>query len=222
MKTIDLKTVKRQETGKKATKLLRKQDLIPCILYGGDEVVHFTAETNEFRHLIYTPHVYLVNLKIDDQDHQAVIREIQFHPTTDKILHIDFLEVSKDKPVEIGIPVKVEGFAEGVAAGGKLKIEMRRLKVKGLSDNLPDELTIEVTNIGLGESIKVRDLSFDNLELMDPNNAVVVSVKLTRVAKGMQASDLEVAEAEAAVAEAEAKEGEEAGEDGESKGESEE
>ena len=218
MKTIDLKTVKRQETGKKATKLLRKQGLIPCILYGGENIVHFTAEINEFRHLVYTPHAYLVNLSIDDQDYLAVMKEIQFHPVSDKILHIDFLEVSEKKPVEIGIPVKVEGFAKGVQSGGKLKIEMRRLKARGFSANLPDTLNIDVTQIGLGESIKVRDLAFENLELFDPRNAVVISVKLTRVAKGMQASESEEAAAEEAAAVA-GKEAEETGDAQENSGE---
>ncbi len=191
MKTLDLNAVKRQETGKKATKQTRKEGLIPCVLYGGEKLVHFAAPINDFRHLIYTPHVYLVNLSVDEEKHMAVIKDIQFHPVTDAILHIDFLEVIDKKPVMIGIPVRTEGFAKGVQAGGKLKIEMRRLKVSGLSGDLPDMLTIDVTEIGLAESIKVRDLNIDKLELLDPKSAVVISVKLTRVAKGMAAGDEE-------------------------------
>ncbi len=187
MKTFELNAVKRQETGKKASKQTRKEGLIPCVLYGGEKSVHFAAPINDFRHLIYTPHVYLVKLSVDEEKFMAVIKEIQYHPVTDAILHVDFLEVLDKKPVEIGIPVRTEGFAKGVQAGGKLKIEMRRLKVSGLSENLPDMLTIDVTKIGLAESIKVRDLKFDNLELLDPKSAVVISVKLTRVAKGMAA-----------------------------------
>ncbi len=204
MKTIDLKTVKRQETGKKATKQLRKQGLIPCVLYGVSEPIHFSAETNAFRHLVYTPHAYIIKLSIDEQEYLAVMKEIQFHPVSDKILHVDFLEVSDKKPVEIGIPVDIEGFSMGVQDGGKLKVEMRRLKVSGLFGDLPDTLTIDVSDIGLGESIKVRDLSFENLDLVDPGSAVVISVKLTRVAKGM-ALDVE----EEAVEEEEGEEGEE-------------
>ena len=196
MKTFDLKTVRRQETGKKATKQIRKEGSIPCVLYGGKENINFSAPINEFRHLIYTPNVYLVNLTIDDEKFLAVIKEIQFHSVSDAILHIDFLEVLEDKPVEIGIPVHTEGFAIGVQSGGKLKVEMRRLKIYGLSKDLPNTLVIDVTNIELGESIKVRDIDLDNLEILDPQNAVVVSVKLTRVAKGMAIEEDEVDEVE--------------------------
>ena len=185
MKTFELNAVARQETGKKATKKTRKEGKVPCILYGGDKIIHFAAPINDFRHLIYTPDVHLVNLTVGEDKYLAIIKDIQFHSVTDAILHIDFLEVIDKKPVEIGIPVQTEGFAEGVQSGGKLKIEMRRLKVSGLSENLPNILSIDVTNIALGETIKVRDLDFDNLELLDANSAVVVSVKLTRVAKGM-------------------------------------
>jgi large subunit ribosomal protein L25 len=208
MKTIDLKAVKRQETGKKSTKELRRNGMIPCVLYGGEEAVHFTAPVNDFRHLVYTPEVYLVNLTIDNDDHKAIIKDLQFHPVTDEILHIDFLEVLENKPVEVGIPVKVTGFSKGVQAGGKLHLEMRRLKVYGFSRDLPNNLTIDVTKVGLGDSVKVRDLSFDNLELRDPKSAVVVSVKLTRVAKGMTVEE-EVEGEEGAEGEGEGEETEE-------------
>ena len=189
MQTFDLKATSRKETGKKATKQARRDGNIPCVLYGGEKIQHFSAPVNDFRKLIYTPNVYLVNLTIDENKSLAMIKDIQFHPVTDKILHIDFLEVVEGRPIEIGIPVTVKGFSKGVQAGGKLKVEMRRLKVFGIAENLPDTLTIDVTNIALGESVKVRDLKFDNLELTDPQSAVVVSVKLTRIAKGMAAPE---------------------------------
>ena len=197
MKTFDLKGSVRQDLGKKATKQVRKNEQIPCVLYGGEKNIHFAAPINDFRHLIYTPHVYIVNLDIDGTTCQAIMKDIQFHPVSDAILHIDFLQVSGKEPVNIHIPVVTKGFAKGVQEGGKLKIEMRRLKVRALPQDLPDELTIDVTNITLGQSLKVRELSFDNLELLDPKNSVVVSVKLTRVAKGMAAaSDEEEVEGE--------------------------
>ena len=207
MKQIDLKAVKRQETGKKATKELRRNAMVPCVLYGGKEEIHFSASLNDFRHLVYTPNVHIVNLTIEEESHLAIIKELQFHPVSDEILHADFLEVIENKPVEIAIPVKITGFAKGVQAGGKLKLEMRRLKVYGLAKDFPDKLKIDVTNIGLGDSVKVRDLAFDNLELRDPKSAVVVSVKLTRVAKGMVIEEGEEVEGEQA-AEGEEEEGE--------------
>lgn len=189
MKTIELKGTPRTEVGKKATKQLRKQDMIPCVLYGGETPVHFTAPVNDFRHLIYTPHVYIVNLDVDGTKYMATIKDAQYHPVSDKILHLDFLQIFEDKPTVIGIPVVTKGFAAGVQAGGRLKIEMRRLMVKALPKDFPDQLTVNVEKIGLGQSLKVRDLSFDGLELLDPSGQVVVSVKLTRVAKGMAAAE---------------------------------
>ncbi len=203
MKTFELKGSIREDLGKKATKKIRKQGMIPCVIYGGEKPVHFAAPINDFRNLIYTPHVYIVNLELDGNKHLAVLKEMQFHPTSDAILHIDFFEIFEGKPTTIGIPVVTKGLSEGIQAGGKLKVEMRRLKVKALPKDLPDVLTIDVTEIALGQSLKVRELKFDNLELLDPAGAVVVSVKLTRVAKGM-----------ALVEEEEEEEGEE-GEEGE-------
>lgn len=185
MKTFDLKGTLRQEVGKKATKQIRKQGEIPCVLYGGEDMVHFSAPINDFRHLIYTPHVYIVNLDLEGKTYQALVKDLQFHPVTDAILHIDFIQIHEDKPAIARVPVVTSGFAKGVQAGGKLKVELRRLRVKALPKDLPDTLNIDVTNIGLGHSVKVRQLRFDKMELLDPESAVVVSVKLTRAAKGM-------------------------------------
>ena len=207
MKTFDLKGTVRKDLGKKATKQVRKEDLIPCVLYGGESPVHFTAPINDFRHLLYTPHVFLVNLNIDEKPCQAVMQDVQFHPVSDAVLHIDFLLVTDESPVSIRIPVLTNGFALGVQDGGKLKVEMRRLKVKALPRYLPDSLDIDVTDIELGQSVKVRELDFENMELLDPRNSVVVSVKLTRVAKGMAAAYEEEEE------EIEGEEGEESGEE---------
>lgn len=191
MKTFDLKGTIRKEVGKKATKQVRNQGNIPCVLYGGEEIIHFSAPVNDFRKLIYTPHAYLVNLDLEGKKFQALLHDLQFHPVSDAVLHIDFIQVHEDKQATTKIPVVTEGFAKGVQAGGRLKIEIRRLLVKALPKDLPDTLTIDVTKIGLGQSVKVRDLKFDNLELLDPSGAVVVSVKLTRVAKGMAAGETE-------------------------------
>ncbi|MBN2166334.1 MAG: 50S ribosomal protein L25/general stress protein Ctc [Marinilabiliaceae bacterium] len=186
MKTIELTASKRSDVGKSSTKQLRKNEQVPCVLYGGKETIHFAAPTKSFNKLIFTPNVYIISLNIDDQKVNAIIKDIQYHPVSDEVQHIDFLQISDDKPVTIEIPVKLNGFAEGVKAGGKLQLEMRKLRVKGLSKYLPDTLDIDINNLGLGKTIKVGQLEFDNLELLNAKNAVVVAVKLTRAARAAQ------------------------------------
>ncbi len=183
MKTIELKAAKRENFGKTATKQLRKEGQVPCVLYGGKETVHAAALLKDFNKLIYTPDVHLINLNIDGTAHNAVIQDIQFHPVTDDAMHVDFLQVFEDKPVVIEIPVKTKGLAAGVKAGGKLTIEKRKLKVKGLAKDLPTQLEIDITNLGLGKGIQVGHLNFENLELLNNKNQVVISVKLTRAAR---------------------------------------
>lgn len=185
MKTFDISGSLRTDLGKKATKALRKEGLVPCVLYNGNENIHFTLSTRDLHHLIYTDQVYIVNLTIDGKKHEAIIKEMQFHPVSDEVLHLDFIPVSDDKAVNINVPVKLIGSSVGVKAGGKLQLQMRYLKVKGLKADLPDFLEIDVTKLGLGKSIQVGELSFDNLELTNAKNAVIVSVKLTRVAAGL-------------------------------------
>ena len=184
MKTFDLKGLLRKELGKKATKQVRKQEKIPCVLYGNGEPVHFEANEKEYGQLIFTPSTFQINLDIEGTIHPAIMKAIQFHPVTDRVLHIDFLRIADGKPVGVSIPVRLEGFAKGVQQGGKLKLEMRRVTVSGMIQSIPDELLINVTNIEVGQSIKVRDLSYPEFEILDPKNAVIASVKTTRVAKG--------------------------------------
>jgi large subunit ribosomal protein L25 len=188
MKTFQLEGSKREQTGKKAAKAFRKGALVPCVLYGGEAVCHFTVSKDGVRKLIHTPEVYLVDLIIDGKSSKAIIKELQFHPVSDELLHIDFLEVFDKKPVVIDIPVELEGLAEGVKAGGKLSLEIRKLKVRGLYENLPEKLAINIDNLGLGKTIQVGDLQFDNLELLNAKDNVVVAVKLTRAARGSAAA----------------------------------
>ena len=188
MKTFQLEGSKRAQTGKKATKAYRKESLIPCVLYGGEEVIHFTVSKEGIRKLIYTPEVHTVELTIDGKPCTAIVKETQFHPVSDELLHVDFLQIFDTKPVVIEIPVVLEGLAEGVKAGGKLSLEMRKLRVKALYANLPEKLLINVENIGLGKTIQVGDLHFDNLELLNAKDNVVVAVKLTRAARGTAAA----------------------------------
>jgi len=173
---------------KRALKALRKEDGVPAVLYGGEKVIHFFVNFDSVRNLIYTPEVFLVDLNIDGTKKMAIIKDMQFQPVTDGLLHLDFQEIFDDKPVVIDVPVKLEGYAEGVKAGGKLTLRMRKLKVKALYKNLPEKLIINVDKLGLGKAMQIGELSFDNLELMNAKNAVVCAVQLTRAARGAAAA----------------------------------
>jgi large subunit ribosomal protein L25 len=183
MKTFELKGNLRTDLGKKASDELRKKELVPCVLYGGGENVHFYTSVLALRDLVYTPHVYIVNLDIEGKKYQAVMREIQFHPVTDRILHVDFLQIFEDKPVVIDIPVKVTGNSVGVKKGGKLKIAKRYLKVKALPKHLPDVLEVNTDDLDVGQHIRVNKLNFDNLTIINKPNELVVSVLTSRLVK---------------------------------------
>ena len=195
MKSIEIKGSLRTETGKKATRELRNNDIIPCVLYGvqkdenGNPVAtHFTVTTDGLRNLVYTPHIYVVDLNIDGKIVNAIMKDIQFHPVTDKILHVDFYQIDEAKPIVMEVPVQLEGLAEGVKAGGKLALQIRKLKVKALYNVIPERLVVNVTNLGLGKTIKVGELNYEGLELLNAKEAVVCAVKLTRAARGAQAA----------------------------------
>jgi len=188
MKTFDLKGTVRTDLGKKATKAERVSDKVPCVLYGGAENIHFTTTVGEIRKMIYSPEVFVVDLDIDGKKIKSIMKAIQFHPVSDKVLHLDFLQVTEDKPVVVELPVKLEGLAEGVKAGGKLALEMRKLKVKGLYTQIPENIIVDVTELGLGKSIQVAKVSVENLEILNAKNAVVAQVKLTRAARGAAAT----------------------------------
>lgn len=172
---------------KRALKAMRNQSEIPAVLYGGEQVVHFAVTQSDVRKLIYTPDIFAIELTIDGVQKMAVMKEIQFHPVTDAILHIDFLEVFPEKPIVMEVPVVLEGHAEGVKAGGKLQLQMRKLKVKANYTDIPERLVINVDNLGLGKTMQVGDIHFEGLEIMNAKNAVVCAVQLTRAARGAQA-----------------------------------
>ena len=194
MKEFSLNGQKRETVGKKASKLIRKEGLVPCNIYGEDIVdgksvaTSFTIPMVDLRKMIYSPHVYLVNLNIDGKEHKAVIKELQFHPVTDAVLHIDFYEVNETKPITIGIPVKLNGLAQGVRDGGKLNLSIRKINVTAPYKQIPEVLDIDVTNLQLGKSIKVGELSFEGLELATPADVVVCSVKATRASRSAAAA----------------------------------
>ena len=195
MKEISVSGQKRATTGKKATKELRKEGIVPCNLYGekkGEkglpEALAFAIPASQLRKAVYTPHVYVVNLTIDGEAHKAVMKELQFHPTSDALLHVDFYEVSEEKPITIGIPVKLNGLAQGVRDGGKLNLAERKLNVTAPYKQIPEVLNIDVTNLNLGKAIKVADLSFEGLEIATPAQVVVCSVKATRASRSAAAA----------------------------------
>lgn len=205
MKTFQLEGAPRTGLGKKEAKTLRKENMIPAVLNGGEMVEYpyagklqegekvipvgggkalivtdFKVSADSVRKLIYTSDIFAIELKIGQKDVMAVLKDIQFHPVTGNILHMDFLEISKEKPIVMAVPVKLVGHAEGVKAGGKLVLKMRRIKVKAKYADIPELLEINVDSLGLGKSISVGDLSFDNLELISPKDALVCSVLMTR------------------------------------------
>jgi len=195
MKEINVKAQNREAVGKKASKLLRKEGMVPCNLYGEkkDEnglpvALSFAASAAELRKAVYTPHVYVVNLDIEGQAHKAIIKELQFHPTTDALLHADFFEVSEDKAITVGIPVKLNGLAQGVRDGGKLNLSIRKINVTAPYKQIPEVLNIDVTELQLGKAIKVGQLSFDGLQIATSPEVIVCSVKATRASRSAAAA----------------------------------
>jgi large subunit ribosomal protein L25 len=186
MKTLSIKVKKRTELGKKVTKLLRDQEQVPCVMYGGEEIIHFYTHVNDFKNLIYTNQVFVVELDVEGKVYKAILKDIQFHPVTDAIYHIDFVQVYDDKPAVVSLPLTFSGTCNGVLAGGKIRQKRRYLKVKGLVKNMPEVLDIDITELNIGSAIKVGNLKFDKIELLDPAQAMVVGVVSSRVAaKGM-------------------------------------
>lgn len=182
MKSIALKGNKRTDRGSSDAKSLRKEDKIPAVLYGGKESIHFMIDEIPFGKIINSPNVYFVDLNIDGTTVRSIIKEVQYHPVSDKVLHVDFLEVVAGKPVTVMLPIKVTGTSVGVISGGKLRTVTRRLRVRGLADSLPEVITVDITQLKIGQSIKVAEIKADGLTLLDAPNAVVVAVKMSRAA----------------------------------------
>lgn len=214
MKTYQLAAEPRVELGKKAAKALRTEGKIPVVLNGGapfelpfkgtlnpgEKIVEIengrgiistdlTVTNDAVRKLIYTPDIFAIELQYNGGKKMAILREVQFHPVHDTVLHIDLLEVSDKKPIVMAVPVQIEGHAEGVKAGGKLTLSMRKIKVKAVYTNIPERLVINVDNLGLGKTLQIGDLHFDGLEMVSPKEAVVCAVQLTRAARGAAAAD---------------------------------
>ena len=206
MKSITIQGTKRESVGKKSTKALRDAELVPCVVYGGEETLNFSAEERAFKGLVYTPEAHTVSIEVDGKTIPAVLQDIQFHPLTDKILHVDFYQLSEDKPVIMDVPVKLTGRSKGVVAGGALRQSFRKLKVKAIPANLPDEIVVDITPLKIGSKLYVGDIKTQGFSFMHPDNAVVVAVKMARTALkgGAAAEDDDEEEGEATPAEGEA------------------
>ena len=188
MQSIKLSAKKREEFGKKSSKAVRRDERIPAVIYGQGEPVNFSLDVKEVKPLIYSPKSYIVELDIEGTKEIGVLREVQFHPVKEEILHMDFYRVNDSKPVTIDIPVTITGNSEGVKMGGKLVQSKRKLTVNGLLKDLPDELTVDITELGIGKTIFAGDLSYPNLRLLNPASTAVCAIRVTRAAAAAAAA----------------------------------
>lgn len=184
MKILSIKAIEREAYGKKAAKAVRREGMIPCILCGGGETLNFSVDPTEVKVLIYTPNSYIVEFDFNGKTEKAVLRDVQFHPIREEILHMDFYRVQAGKAVSIAIPVRLTGNAEGVKVGGKLMLSARKLVVSALEANLPDEIVVDVTTLGVGKTVFVGDLQFENLKFVTPATTAVCAVRVTRASRG--------------------------------------
>jgi large subunit ribosomal protein L25 len=203
MKTVSLSGSLRENVGKKDAKKHRREGKVPCVIYGGEKQIHLAIEEKSFKKIIFTPEVYLVNIKVDGKEYLTILQDIQYHPVTDNILHADFLEIISGKPVTIAVPVKIEGVAPGVLQGGRLVKKLRKLKVSGLVESLPEFIMLNIDKLDIGNSIRVKDVVYKNLTFLDTPNAVIVAVKTARGLSEEEIAEEEAAEAAAAEAAAE-------------------
>ena len=180
MKSISIKGSKRESVGKVATKALRNAGMVPCVIYGGKKVIHFSAEEKTFKNLVFTPNVYTANLDVDGQKIPAILQDIQFHPVTDRIIHVDFYQLFEDKEITMKIPVRLTGTSPGVLNGGSLRFTNRKLKVKALPSNLPDFVTADISGLKIGSKLLVSSMLNDEYTFIHPENTVVVQVRTSR------------------------------------------
>ena len=198
MKTLAINVKERQNVGKTNTRALRNQGNVPCVLYGGEKQVTFYAHENDFRKLVYTPDTFIAELNIDGSKVRAILQDIQFHPVTDKILHIDFYQLFEDKEVTMEIPVTLVGNSPGVMIGGALRFPKRKLKVKALPANLPDSIEADISKLEIGDKLFVREVEVPNCTVLHPENTVVAQVRMSRAAQAPVEGEAEEATEEAA------------------------
>ena len=194
MKSVSISGSLRENVGKKDAKAQRRNGMIPCVLYGGEKQYEFVVPEGQFRNLIYTPEVKYAIINIDGKEIPAVLQASQFHPITDKLLHVDFLEVVDGKPITIGLPIRISGTSPGVLRGGRLVKKVRKLKVRGLLNDIPEFIPVDISGLDIDNSIKINELKLDNLTFVENPNAVVVAVLSTRNVEAAPTED-EAAEA---------------------------
>ena len=182
MKSITIKGSQRESVGKAASKALRNAGQVPCVLYGGDNVLHFSAPKLAFKNIVYTPNVYTAAIELNGKTYDAILQDIQFDPVTDKIIHIDFYQLNKSKEITIEVPIQIEGTSPGIMAGGTLRIVNRKLKVKALPDNLPDFVPVNISGLEMGNKLYVTKLAQENYKIMHPDNTVVCQIRVSRAA----------------------------------------
>lgn len=180
MKALKLSGTPRESVGKKDAKKLRKEGRVPCVLYGGKDQVQFSIPEKEFKPLVFTPHTFLIELEISGKVYNCILQDIQFHPVSDKILHVDFLQTFEDKAVTISIPLNYTGVSKGILKGGRLFRKYRKLNVSALPGDLPDEILVDITNLNIGDGIKISNLERPNLTFLDPPLSIAVAVKSAR------------------------------------------
>lgn len=186
MKKVSLSGSSRENVGTKDATAVRNSGKVPCVVYGGEKQIHFSATDLDVKKVVFTPHVSIVELNIDGKNVDTIIQAIQFHPVTDKVQHIDFLELKADKKVKVDVPVKLNGRSVGVMAGGKLQQVFRKLKVHALPSDLPDTIDIDISDLKVGDAVRVKEISNDKVKILTSPNSVIVSVKSAR---GVQAAE---------------------------------
>lgn len=182
MKSVSVSGSPRENVGKKDAKKCRVENTVPCVLYGGKDQLHFVTGEKSFDPILFSPNSYIIKLAIDGKEYDTILQDVQYHPISDKILHADFLELSPGKPVIIAIPVKLQGTSAGVLKGGKIFTKLRKLKVRAMQQNLPDEIIVKVDDLDIGGVIKVSEMKLKNVEFLDVKSTVIVMVKSTRAA----------------------------------------
>jgi len=184
MKTVSMSGSLRENVGKKDARKNRADGKIPCVLYGGKEEVHFVVDEKDFGPVIFTPYIHLINLTVNKQQYQTILKEVQYHPVTDEILHVDFLELIPGKPIIVSLPIRIQGSSKGVLRGGRMVKKFRKLKVKALPEHLPDEILIDITELEINDIIKVGDIQIDHVQMLDIATSTVVSIASTRAVEG--------------------------------------
>jgi len=191
MKTFELKGQLRSDIGTKSARQLRREDQVPCVLYGGEQPLHFSVDNRDVKELVYTPHVYFVQIEVDGKQVMAVLKDLQFHPVTDRLLHLDFQQVFDDKAVRMAVPVEITGNSVGVRNGGKLVVNTRKLMVAALPKDMPDTVAIDISKLEIGDSFRIRDINANKVEFLENPAIVVAAVRMTRSARSAQAAAAE-------------------------------